>query len=91
MTGKVVDLFSTYKARYGAPRIAQELKSLGESCSVNYVADILQNQGLRARNGKAFKYSPSSEAVAGVADNLLRGRFDAQGPNQKWVTDITYI
>lgn len=91
MEEQVMDTFATYKARYGAPRIAEELNALGIACSVNYVADILRRRGIRARNGKAFKYSPHTEAMTGVADNLLKRRFNADAPNQKWTTDITYI
>jgi hypothetical protein len=83
MEEQVMDTFATYKARYGAPRIAQELNALGVDCSVNYVAKILKHNGIRARNGKAFKYSPNTEAMTGVAENLLKRRFNADGPNQK--------
>ncbi|WP_367971465.1 IS3 family transposase [Vibrio scophthalmi] len=30
-------------------------------------------------------------SMTNVADNLLRRDFEADNPNQKWVTDITYI
>lgn len=91
VTKQVVDTYATFKARYGAPRIAQELKALGVPCSTNYVADILQKQGLRARNGKNFRYSSHSLAMNNVSDNLLWRDFEAGRPNQKWTTDITYI
>ncbi|NMV27086.1 DDE-type integrase/transposase/recombinase [Vibrio parahaemolyticus] len=29
--------------------------------------------------------------MTNVADNLLRRDFESETPNQKWVTDITYI
>ncbi|MGQ9427685.1 IS3 family transposase [Gilvimarinus sp. F26214L] len=91
MTRQVVDTYATFKARYGAPRIAQELNAIGLPCSTNYVADILQKQGLKARNGKNFRYSSHSLAMNNVSDNLLWRNFDAGRPNQKWTTDITYI
>ncbi|PWQ99653.1 IS3 family transposase [Leucothrix arctica] len=69
----------------------QELKALGFPCSVNYVADILRKQGLKARNGKAFRYSQHSLEMNNVADNLLWRNFKAAEPNTKWTTDITYI
>ena len=47
--------------------------------------------GVKARNGKAFKYGGSVAAMTNVADNLLKRNFTASKPNQKWVTDITYI
>ena len=91
MAGQVADTWSTFKARYGAPRIARELKTINLPCSVNYVADLLKQQGLKARNGKAFSYGGHPLTMNNVADNLLWRQFGAEGPNQKWTTDITYI
>ena len=89
--GKVVELFSEYKARYGAPRLAHELKDAGLPCSKNFVANIMRYRGIRARNGKGFHYRPASPTMINVEENRLRRRFHAEAPNQKWVTDITYI
>ena len=87
----IMETYESFKARYGAPRIAQELTASGTPCSVNYVAGIMRAKDISARNGKAFKYSRSSEAMTNVADNLLWRQFAAEQPNQKWTTDITYI
>ncbi len=57
----------------------------------NLVANIMRLRGIRARNGKGFHYRSASPTMANVEENLLRRRFCAKGPNQKWVTDITYI
>lgn len=91
MAEQVSDTWATFKARYGAPRIAEELRALGIPCSVNYVADLLKQQGLKARNGKAFSYGGHPLTMNNVADNLLWRQFGAEKPNQKWTTDITYI
>ena len=87
----MVETYSNFKARYGAPRIARELKELGVACSINTVADILQKQGLKARNGKAFNYGGHALTMHNVSDNLLWRKFGANKPNEKWTTDITYI
>lgn len=87
----IVNTFKVFKARYGAPRITQELKASGTQCCLNMVARLMKQVGLKARNGRAFKYSPSAEALYGVAENRLRRCFQADKPNQKWTTDITYI
>ena len=91
LTEKVIDLYSTYKARYGAPRIMEELNALDIPCSKNLIADIMRKIGLKAHNGKAFKYSQHSLTMHNVSDNLLYREFGAEGPNRKWTTDITYI
>ena len=87
----VDESFYSYKKRYGAPRIAVELNENGIDCSLNHVAKLLKERGLRARNGKGFKYRARTESKTHVADNLLKRKFDAEAPNLKWVSDITYI
>lgn len=87
----IKDTFEEFEANYGAPRIAQELNALGHKCSVNYVAKIMREQGVLARNGKAFNYGGHPLTMHNVADNLLWRDFSTERPNQKWVTDITYV
>ncbi len=85
------EIFYRNKKRYGAIRIAKELNAMGMHCSKNYVAAILRNAGLKARNGKQFRYRSKYEASINLAENLLKRNFKADRPNQKWVTDMTYI
>lgn len=87
----IKDTYEEFEAVYGAPRITQELNALGHRCSVNYVAKIMQQQGIVARNGKAFNYGGHALTKLNVADNVLRRDFSVDRPNQKWVTDITYV
>lgn len=88
---QVLDTYATFKARYGAPRIAQELKELYIPCCTNTVAKVLRLQGLKAHNGKSFNYGGHALTMHNVADNLLWRQFGASKPNEKWTTDITYI
>ena len=83
--------YSQYKKRYGAPRLTVELNEQGIDFSVKHVADLLREKGLKARNGKGFKYRARTESKTNVSDNLLQRRFSADAPNRKWVSDITYI
>ncbi|MCU7855986.1 MAG: IS3 family transposase [Candidatus Thiodiazotropha sp. (ex Lucinoma borealis)] len=87
----VLDVYHQFKKRYGAPRITEELNALGMDCSKNHVAELLQIEGLKARNGKAFKYQPSAYATYNVSPNLLARNFQASQPDEKWVSDISYI
>jgi len=93
ISGLIKDTYEEFEAVYGAPRITQELNALGHRCSVNFVAKIMQEQSIRARNGKAFNYGGHALALTklNVADNLLRRDFSVDRANQKWVTDITYV
>jgi len=88
---KVIETFEQFEAIYGAPRITEELNALGLPCSENFIAKIMAEQGIRARNGKGFKYSQKGLSMNNVSDNLLWRDFSADKPNQKWTSDITYI
>ncbi|RMZ62372.1 IS3 family transposase, partial [Vibrio anguillarum] len=61
-----------HRARYGSVRITDELKEAGHACCVNYIADIMKEKGIKARNGIGFKYTKDVAAMTNVADNLLR-------------------
>jgi putative transposase len=91
MEEKVRETYQEFEAIYGARRIAKELNALGIRCSTNYVADIMANQGIKARNGKGFVYRRHSLTMLNVSENILWRDFNAESPNQKWTTDITYI
>jgi len=91
MEEKVAQLYEEFEACYGAPRLTKELNELGYPCSENFIAKIMSEQGIRARNGKGFKYSRHSLAMNNVAENVLWRDFSAQQANEKWTSDITYI
>lgn len=83
--------YRAFKKRYGSRRIFLELKAQGVPCSRNYVASIMREKGLRARNGKKFRYSSPIEAKTFVSKNILARNFKVNQPDRKWVSDITYI
>jgi transposase InsO family protein len=77
---------------YGAPRITEELKASGMVCSENRVARIKQKMGLRAiASPRKFRCTTQAVSDAFVAPDLIERNFAAERPNQKWVSDITYI
>lgn len=87
----VESTFIAFNKVYGTPRLTDELNDQGIACSRNHIALLLQEKGLRARNGKGFRYRPRIESKTHVSENLLARKFEAKEPNQKWVSDITYI
>lgn len=87
----LINLFSRFKSRYGSPRMTVELNEMGMAYSENSVAKMMAEQGLKARNGKGYKYFPDVLSHNHVSDNLLKRNFRASKPNEKWVSDITYI
>ncbi len=79
------------KERYGSPRPAKELARRGVPCCVNTVAKLMHDHDIRAKSAQKFRHCTDSNHPLPVADNVLDRQFDPQGPNERWVTDITYI
>ena len=51
----------------------------------------MRDNGWRAKAAKKYKATTNSNHSLHVAPNLLKQNFRADVPNQKWVSDITYI
>jgi len=85
-------LFDKFRGRYGAPRIHRALIDLGEACDRKTVAALMRSMGLRAKGKKRFRHrTTDSNHDQPIAPNLLHRDFSADAPNQKWVTDLTYV
>jgi transposase InsO family protein len=77
---------------YGSPRLTPELQALGHTCSENRVARLMRRHGVRAQKPKRFvPRTTDSDPDQPIAPNRLKGRAVPTGPNQVWVTDLTYI
>lgn len=77
---------------YGSQRIHAYLRRKGIFCGRNRVARLMKLHRIAAR--EAHKWHPvttRSFPGARTAPNLLNREFEASRPNQKWVSDITYI
>lgn len=75
---------------YGARRIWRDLLALGDRCGLHRIERLMREQALRARPRR--RGLPKDRAQRGaVAANVLDRQFHAEGPNQKWVADFTYI
>jgi hypothetical protein len=85
------EVFYSHKRRYGAPRLKLALNARGLRCSENYVAKLMRTRCLRAHNGRGFRHGRPIEATTQVKANVLGRNFSSDGPNRKWVSDITYI
>lgn len=83
--------FQVHKERYGSPRITQELKEAGVSCSENRVAKLMRKAQLRAKMKKAFIRTTDSSHGLPLVTDLVQQEFVATRPNELWLSDITFI
>ena len=88
----VFDIFKQHRRRYGARRIASEMKELGEPCSRGKVRKIMVEMDLNAIQPRSFKpRTTNSRHTLGFSPNLLLAGVAVTRVNQVWVGDITYI
>jgi putative transposase len=83
---KIKDAFDRERSRAGAVRIAKYL-AVGR----HRIARIMRLNGWRAKAAKKFKATTNSNHKLPVAPNLLQQNFSALKPDEKYVSDITYI
>jgi putative transposase len=76
---------------YGSPRICAELRASGMVCNHKRVARLMRLEGLYGRRKQHKVATTDSRHHLPIAPNLLNREFEAEGPNLKWVSDITYI
>lgn len=81
----------TVDANYGSPRMWNELSALGIPCSVNRVARVMRQAGIRSKRGRRFRRPWLKSVASFTVPNILQGSFQTQRPNQVWLSDITYI
>lgn len=76
---------------YGYRRVWEDLQEQHITCCRETVRRVLRQLGLFSRTKRKFVVTTDSQHSQPVADNLLNRDFTATAPNQKWLTDITYI
>lgn len=79
---------------YGSPKIADQMQNRDdlETACRNTVASAMQEMGLKSKVSKSFKPTTTqADPTKRPAENKLDRDFTAEAPNQKWVTDITYL
>lgn len=85
---EIADIFEENKKRVGYRRITLELKNKGYAINHKTVHRLMKEMGLFcAVRRKKYRYYRGENGK--IAPNLLVRDFNADKPNQKWVTDIT--
>jgi len=91
LAAKIKAIFDDESSRAGAKRIAKRLRQEGTLVGRHRVAKIMRLHGWRAKAARKFKATTNSNHKLPVAPNLLQQNFSASKPNEKWVSDITYV
>jgi putative transposase len=88
LKARIKTIFDRHKGRYGYRRITATIRQ--EGLVVNHktiqrlMVDLRLKSCVRVKKYRAYKGE-----VGKIAPNVLERQFDAESPNQKWVTDVT--
>ena len=85
---EITAIFHENKGRYGYRRVTDELYNRGFGMNHKTVQRLMKELGLICRV-RMKKYRSYKGEQGKVADNELNREFQAEKPNQKWVTDVT--
>lgn len=88
---EIKSIYAAHQKRYGVPRIQRALLEKEIHCGKNRVSRLMRSVDLYGLGRKRFRITTDSKHALPIAPNLLNREFTAIAPNQRWVTDITYI
>lgn len=84
-------LFTENREAYGVPRMLGALRDEGIRVGKRRVERVMRGMGLTPKPRKRHVTTTTSDPKRQPAPNLLARDFDASRPNERWVTDITYV
>ena len=79
------------RGTYGRERVRRQLDGENVEVGKQRVARLMREMGLQGLPSKRFRRTTDSKHDRPIAPNVLGRNFEAERPNQFWVTDITFI
>ena len=92
LTTQIETIWKENREVYGRPRIFAELKEDGEEVGEKRVGRLMKQAGIVGVSRRRLGPRTTNRNVdARPAPDLVERDFTADGPDQLWVADITYI
>jgi putative transposase len=88
---RVAEVHAESGKRYGSPRVLRALRRGGFRVGKRRVERAMRSLGLCARQPRRFRVTTAADPRHAVEPNVLDRQFSAERPNQRWVTDISYV
>ncbi|EDS9008971.1 IS3 family transposase [Salmonella enterica] len=90
LTGQIKQFWLESGYVYGYRKIHLDLRDTGQQCGVNRVWRLMKRAGIKAQVGYRSPRARKGEDSI-VAPDRLQRQFNPDAPDERWVTDITYI
>ena len=91
MSQRIKKIHTRSKGTYGAPRIHAQLAQEGMHVGRKRVARLMRAADIRGVSRRNRYATTRRQADARPAPDLVKRDFSADGPNQLWVADITFV
>jgi len=88
---EIIQIFKASRKTYGSPRVYQKLKNKGIKVSLNTIAKIMHKNNIYAHFSTKHKKAKIPRNNVNFANNILNRDFIADTPNNKWVSDTSFI
>jgi len=88
---RIEEIHAASQGTYGAPRVHAELAAQQEHVGRKRVARLMRGAGLRGVSRRKWVTTTTRDRAAESAPDLVERDFTANGPDQLWVADITYV
>ena len=91
LTRRITEIHKRSRRTYGAPRVTAELRAQGDFVGKKRVARLMRAAGLAGVSRRRRSQTTRRDRNGRVAPDLVDRDFTADGGDQLWVADITYI
>ena len=92
LSATIHEIYRRSKGRYGSPNIHAELKDdYAVHVGRKRVARLMRENGLKSIVAPGYVVTTTPDGLAPANEDLVKRQFKADGPNQLWVADATYV
>ncbi|OYR30960.1 IS3 family transposase [Brucella pseudogrignonensis] len=85
----ITEIFEANRRCYGYPRLQASLAKQSVTISEKVVQRLMKQENLIVATPKRRRYRSYLGEISPAPENLINRDFQAAGPNEKWLTDIT--
>jgi putative transposase len=92
LSARIHEIYRRSKGRYGSPNIHAELADDHDiHVGRKRVARLMRDEGLKSIVAPNYVVTTTPDIAAPANEDLVKRQFKADGPDQLWVADATYV
>jgi putative transposase len=88
---KIYRSFNQSRQTYGYRSILNDLRADGEACGERRLLRLMRTHSIKPKTKRKYRVTTNSKHNDPIYDNVLNREFTADCPEQRWVSDITYV